>query len=221
MHVIGGKLRRFWQEPLFNKLHIFSSFYYKAKGAFFYRLFFRQFGSGSYIRKPLLILNPSFISIGKGVGIRDGVRLEVICSGSKRIPSLVIGDNTNIEQNVHIVCHNHVHVGNNVSITANCSVVDVTHPFADVHDPLKIGCRIQDDDSSVEIGEGSFIGCGSVILPNVKIGTCSVIGANSVVVHDIPDYSVAAGAPAVVLRRYDFTRETWVRVAPTVTAHTT
>ncbi|HZR57824.1 MAG TPA: acyltransferase [Terriglobales bacterium] len=168
----------------------------------------------------MLILNPQFVSIGKRVSVRDGIRLEVVRSNDRRIPRLVIDNDTNIEQNVHIVCHSSVHIGRNVSITGNCSIVDVTHPFEDVDDPEKIGVRIRDEDSFVEIGDGCFIGFGSVILPNVRIGKCVVIGANSVVTHDIADYSVAAGAPAVVLKRYDFTKRVWVTMSKGTSSQT-
>jgi acetyltransferase-like isoleucine patch superfamily enzyme len=92
--------------------------------------------------------------------------------------------------------------------------VDVSHPFGDVNETTKIGARIKDEDSFVEIGDGSFIGYGSVILPNVTLGRHVVIGANSVVTSDIPDYSVAVGNPAVVLKRYDWANQKWVRSAP-------
>jgi acetyltransferase-like isoleucine patch superfamily enzyme len=209
-----NKLNRFWREPLINKLYILSTFYYKAKGIVFYRLVFKQFGGGSCIRKPIVIWNPGFVSIGDRVSIRDGARLEVVRSSDRRTPHLVIEDDTNIEQNVHIVCHNHVRIGSNVSIAGNCSIVDVTHPFSDVHSSKKIGARIQDENSFVEVGNGSFIGFGSVILPNVRIGTNSIIGANSVVTNDVPDYSVAAGVPAVILKRYDFAKEAWLKTSP-------
>ena len=206
------KLNWFWRAPFLNQLHSLSTVYFKVKGIVFYRLVFKRFGRGSCIRKPLLILNSGFISIGERVSIRDGVRLEVVRSSDHRTPHLVIENDTNIEQNVHIVCHSRVRIGSNVSITGNCSIVDVTHPFSDVHDLRKIGARIGDEDSFVEIGDGSFIGFGSVILPNVRIGTHAVVGANSVVTHDVPDYSVAAGVPAVVRKRYDFVRQVWVSV---------
>jgi acetyltransferase-like isoleucine patch superfamily enzyme len=208
------KAKRFWHMSLFTKLHRLGTAYYRAKGIVVYRFAFRRFGKGSYILKPLLILNPEFISIGDRVSIRQGLRLEVVLSGPNKIPDLVIGDDTNIEQNVHIICHSRVHIGSNVSITGNCSIVDVTHPYDDVHDPTKIGARIQDKDSFVEIGDGSLLGFGSVILPNVRIGAHAVVGANSVVTRDIPDYAVAAGIPAVVLKRYNFNNETWEKVAP-------
>jgi acetyltransferase-like isoleucine patch superfamily enzyme len=206
------KLKIFWRAPCLNKLHALSALYYRAKGVLWYRWIFQRFGRGSWIRKPLLIVNSNLISIGSRVSIREGVRLEIVRSSHQRIPQLFIGDDTNIEQNVHIVCHCRIRIGSNVSITGNCSIVDVTHPFADVRDPRKIGARIKDEDSFVEIGDGSFIGFGSVILPNVRIGTRAVIGANSVVTHDVPDYSVAGGVPAIVLKRYDFSREAWVKV---------
>ena len=48
-----------------------------------------------------------------------------------------------------------------------------------------------------------MLGIGTVVLPNVRIGKNCVIGANSVVTKDIPPYSVAAGAPARVIKQYD------------------
>ncbi len=196
LSAMWNSLTEFWRASLFNKLHTLENLYYKAKGLFLYRLVFKRFGRGSLIRKPLLISNPGFISIGNGVSIRDGGRLEVVRPSDRRIPHLSIGDDTNIEQNVHIVCHNRVKIGSNVSITGNCSIVDVTHPYADVTDTKKVGIRILDEDSFVEIGDGSFIGFGCVILPNVRIGMKVVIGANSVVTHDVPDYSAMAAERA-------------------------
>lgn len=209
----SSRVIRFWQEPWFDKLNRISRTYYKCKGVLLYRRIFKVFGKGAYIRKPLLIINPRFIAIGNKVSICDGARLEAIQDNDHRTPNLTIGDNTNIEQNVHIVCHSRVAIGSNVSITGHCSIVDVTHPFEDVGHPLKIGARIQDDDSYVEIGDGSFIGFGTVILPNVRIGKYVVVGSNSVVVHDLPDHSVAAGSPAKVIKLYDSALDRWVKVS--------
>ncbi len=50
------------------------------------------------------------------------------------------------------------------------------------------------------VGHHSFLGYGSVVLPNVTIGAHCVIGANSVVTRDLPDYAVVAGAPARIIR---------------------
>lgn len=207
-----GALRQFWSKPFFDKLNTLSTAYYFMKGVLLYRLVFRRFGYGSLIRRPTLISNPRFIAIGDRVTIRDGVRLEAIQTNPARAPELAIGSGTNIEQNVHIVCHSRVHVGENVSITGHCAIVDVTHPHEDVHDSRKIGDRILDEQSYVEIGSGSFLGFGTVVLPNVRIGRFAIIAAHSVIVDDIPDYSVAAGAPARVIKRFAPETGTWVSV---------
>lgn len=48
----------------------------------------------------------------------------------------------------------------------------------------------------IEIGEGSFIGCGTIILPGVKVGSYCTVGAGSVVTKDVPDKTVVCGVPA-------------------------
>jgi serine acetyltransferase len=206
------KLGKFWRAPLFTKAHWIGTVYYRAKGALVYRHFFARFGKGSLIRKPLLILNPAHIWIGDRVSIRQGARLEVIRTSERRIPELRVGDDTSMEQNAHICCHNRVVIGNRVAISANCCILDVQHPYLDVNDPLKILDRVADDDASVEIGDDSLLGYGSVILPNVVIGRNVVIGSNSVVASDIPDFCVAAGNPAKVIKRYDSSIGSWIRV---------
>lgn len=57
--------------------------------------------------------------------------------------------------------------------------------------------------SPVRICEGAWLGQGAVICPGVTIGRNAVVGANSVVRHDVPDFCVAAGVPAKVIRRVD------------------
>ena len=64
----------------------------------------------------------------------------------------------------------------------------------------------------VSIGDGSWIGHGAVVLPGSRIGRHVTIGANSVVSGDIPDFSVAVGSPARVIRRY-VEGEGWVPVS--------
>lgn len=150
--------------------------------------------------RPTLLSGLRHVHIGDSVTIRPGLRLEAI-EANGRTPTLTIGSHVNIEQNVHIVCHSRLTIGDNVSITANCALVDVTHPF-EGEDPRKIGNRILDEDSFLEIGNGCFIGIGSVILPNVRLGAGCVVGANSVVSRSFPPRSVIAGTPARLIRQY-------------------
>jgi len=177
-----------------------------------YRMVFGSMGANSLIRRPMFISNPRYMYLGSRVQIRDGARLEAVLHTAHRTPHLSIGNNVNIEQNVHIVCQGRIEIGSDVSITGNCAIIDTTHPYYDVMDPLKIGARILDEDTFVEIGDGTFLGFASLIMPNVRIGKRCVIGAHSVVTSDVPDYSVAIGSPARVIRRYDPSVGAWVTV---------
>lgn len=210
---LAPKLSTFLKKPFYQKLNTVSSMYWRLKTVIFYKTVLGSMGGGCIIYRPMFIGNPQFIHLGESVHIRDGARLEAVVHNPVRIPRLSIGNSVNIEQNVHIVCQSRIRIGNNVSITGNCAIVDTTHPYQDVHDSMKIGDRILDEDSFVEIGDGSFIGFGSMIMPNVRVGTYCVIGAHSVVTKDVPDYSVVAGNPATLVRRYDPKSETWNKVA--------
>lgn len=56
------------------------------------------------------------------------------------------------------------------------------------------------ENNFIDIGDDVWIGCGSVILPGVKIGTGAVIAAGSVVNKDVPEYAIVAGNPMKILR---------------------
>jgi acetyltransferase-like isoleucine patch superfamily enzyme len=167
-------------------------------GQIAYRPFFGYWGRNVVIENPVLIANPRFIHIGDHVLIRSGVRLEAVLAHGRK-PEIRIGDGCNIEQNVHIVSHSRVIIGRQVSITANCAIVDVTHPYNGDR-TLPIGSQVKDEDSFVEIGDGCFIGIGSIILPNVRLGEGCVVGAHSVVSQSFNAGSVVAGAPARLLK---------------------
>lgn len=194
---------------IFNRVnYIFA----KLKVMFFYRFFFGSVGKKVAIYKPLLIVNPARIFVGDNVSIRDGVRLEVVVTENDFLPELTIGDNVNIEQNVHIVCGCKVSIGDNVSIAAGAAIVDVNHPYSDVSDAGKIADRIDAENTYVEIGEGVLIGYGAIILPNVRIGKRAVVGAYSVVTKDVSEYSTVAGNPAKLIKKYSFERNQWERI---------
>jgi acetyltransferase-like isoleucine patch superfamily enzyme len=208
MHAIKRALE-FIGLPLSNKVAVIAHVYWRLKTALIYKPMFKACGRRSIIYRPMMISNADCIEIGEYVTIRDGVRLEAIRDSYGRSPSLVIGPHTNIEQNVHIVCHSRIAIGRDVSITGTCSIVDTTHPYENIKLP-KVGDQIANDDSYVEIGDGSFLGYGAVVLPNVRIGRRAVVGANSVVTRDVPDYSVVAGVPARIIKVYSHKEQRWI-----------
>ena len=160
---------------------------------------FRRFGPRSFIIDPQQIVNPRYMSLGDRVRIRHQVRLEAL--DSLRKPHLVIGDNCNIEQNVHIICSHSVQIGSDCSITARCAIVDTWHPFTHIGRLAKIGDGLNPEPASVVIGDNCFLGIGAVIQPGVRLGRRCVVGANAVVLAgDYPDGAVLAGVPARLLR---------------------
>ncbi len=109
-------------------------------------------------------------------------------------------------------------VGKNVFFNTNCMILDVNTvtigsnvmfgPCVQIHTtnhPIKAKERRTGYETAlpVDIGDDVWIGAGAIILPGVKIGARSVIGAGSVVTKDIPKDVVAVGNPCKVLKKID------------------
>lgn len=159
----------------------------------------QSFGRRSSIRRPLAIRGHRSISIGSSSHVRDFARLEVIDRPNEKPAVLTIGDGVLIEQNLHLVCSSRISIGDDVSIAASCAIVDTRHPMPGEVEG-NVGHHILPGDTWVAIGDGTMLGFGVVVLPNVTIGKRCMIGANAVVTSDIPDDSVAVGSPARVVR---------------------
>ena len=195
-----GALVRVAESTWSIRLHMVQTLWRRVLTQSAYRLLFESIGRGTVVYRPALLANTEYVRLGRNVLIRYGARIEVVLHGQSWRPAVDIGDNVNIEQNVHLVCHDRVTIEDNVSITGHCAIVDVTHPLQAIREGRKMGDSVEANRSQVFIGRNAFIGFGSIILPNVRIGRNCVIGAGSVVASDVPDGSIAAGAPARVLR---------------------
>ncbi|MEJ7645958.1 MAG: acyltransferase [Chryseolinea sp.] len=170
----------------------------KIKSRIFYRFLFNSLGRGSVISKPIILYNSEHVSVGANVLIRRGLRLEVLIRPDKRKAGIVIGNNVNIEQNLHIICQNRIVIGDRVSITGNCAIVDTTHPY--LGESEKTGSVVEYNDDEVIIGSNVFIGFGTIILPGTKIGDGSYVGALSVVKGIFPNRSLIYGSPARLIK---------------------
>ena len=173
--------------------------------ALIYKPFFGNIGMPSYIGKPCFIEGCKHIVIGNRVRIFPGVRMEAMNSGS-----IHIGDNTAIEQNVHITSSGSIlSIGKNVTILANTFITNLDHKYEDISKSiLEQGIT----EHETIIGEGCFIGYGAAIQAGTKLGKHCVVGASAVVRGEYPDYSVIVGNPARVVKRYVPEAEQWERV---------
>jgi len=193
-----------------NFLNIINVVYRRLVTFLYYKHQFSNVGKRCTIHKPILFSNINHVSIGNRVSIREGARIEVVCPVSDVV--ILVGNNVNIEQNVHIVGMRSICIEDNVSITGNCSIVDVIHPFDDISVEPKIGARVDSHSLGVRIGMGSFIGYGAHISPGVHIGRNCIVGAMSVVTKSVPDYCVVAGNPAKIIKKYNFETANWERI---------
>lgn len=118
----------------------------------------------------------------------------------KRDALIEIGDNTRINGTC-IHAYKRISIGNNCLIAANCQIFDGNGhdlSFPDVHNRINTLGTAEE----IIIEDDVWIGANSLITPGVKIGKGSVIAAGSVVVKDIPAMCVAAGNPAIVIKKY-------------------
>lgn len=163
---------------------------------------FGAFGEGSVICfPPTTIMNERYIRIGSGTMIGQHVALSAgMIPGQTCLtdPVVSIGDRCLIGRGSGIVGHLSIEIGDDVWTGHHVYITDQNHGYDDPDRP--ISQQVQPE-RPVRIGDGSWIGHGSVVLPGATIGRHVVIGANSVVTGDIPDNSVAVGAPARVIRR--------------------
>ena len=143
------------------------------------------------------IARPDAIKIG--VRFALGMQCKIYCQDPENGSRLVIGDRVALNDNVMINadCGGKITIGNDVLIGPNAVIRAANHRFSDVGQLIAAQGH---DVGSIDIGDDVWIGANAVILPNVRIGKGTVIGAGSVVIGDVPDYSVAVGVPARVIR---------------------
>jgi serine acetyltransferase len=162
---------------------------------------FGAFGRGSIIcYPPATIMNEQYIRIGAGTVIGADVSLSAgMVPGQRCVtdPVVRIGDRCLIGRGSGIVGHLAIDIGDDVWTGQYVYITDQNHGYEDPRLPIS---KQSQPERPVTIGDGSWLGHGTVVLPGARIGRHVVIGANSVVTGEIPDYSIAVGAPARVVR---------------------
>lgn len=171
---------------------------------------FKKLGRRTYFKSGVLVTK-SIISCGAFVRVGKNARIEGVTkyNTTQFNPSIIISDRVSIQQNVHITCAKKIFIGENTAIAANVSITDIHHPYIDVNIPIE---KQNIEVKEVFIDADSKLYNNVVVLPGVRIGKHVTIGANSVVANDVPDFSVAVGSPAKVIKYYDFETKKWIVV---------
>lgn len=143
-------------------------------------------------------LSKEGVNIGDGVSILNNTIFE--CTGVIRNlgEGLEIGHNVGIAQNCFIQVRGKVTIEQNVIFGPGVSIFSENHNSNDPDTPIS---QQGETRKGVAIGEGSWIGANATILDGITIGKNSIIAAGSLVNKNIPDYSIAAGIPAKVVKR--------------------
>ena len=146
-------------------------------------------GYGVWRKLRYRVCRPLFDKCGKNVNIESGAYF-----GSGR--HISIGDHSGIGVNAYI--SGPVSIGKNVMMGQEVMIFGRDHEFSRTDIPM-IDQGFQQG-KQVFIGDDVWIGARVIILPGVSIGSGVIIGAGTVVTKDIPDWAIAAGNPAKVVR---------------------
>lgn len=170
------------------------------------KLLLDEFGMSSVIHSPLRLDGCKNIKIGCKVTVQYKTWLAALPLTGEDSCFLELQDGVTIGHFNHIFATKRIVIEKNVLTADKVYISDNLHQYTDIHLPVKeqgiIQCR------EVIIGEGSWLG-ENVCVIGAVVGKHCIVGANSVVTKDIPDYSVAVGVPARVIKKYCFTTSTW------------
>jgi len=175
---------------------------------FWTRLFLVERGSASAIslsaRLDVMPRGPERGRYKLKLGRRSLIEASaVICTWQGDV---ILGDGASV--GIGSIVLGPVRIGENSLCSQNCFISGQSHRYDDV----SVNVRSQGFNiDPVVVGKNVWIGSNSVILPGVKIGNNTVVGAGSTVIKDIPSYAVAVGNPAKVIKQYDFKARKWLR----------
>ncbi len=150
-----------------------------------------------------ILVGAKYVSFGDSMSVGRGCTIEVYDTYMEEQfhPSLIWGNNCRLGDDSHLSCINGIIVGNGVRCGRKVFITDNAHGTSDrsVLD-TQPNLRPLYSKGKVIIEDNVWIGEMSCIMPGVRIGYGSIIGASSVVTHDVPPYSVVAGNPARVIK---------------------
>ncbi len=182
----------------------------------FFPCLFRECGKKVIFGRNITLRNPGRIRLGRGVVVGDDVILDAKGSQGEGImirDGVFIGNGTavictdgeleldeqcNLGSHCRIGSHGKTRIGKKTLLAAFCYVVGAGHSTDRTDIPILDQPRITKGGS--EVGDGCWLGAKVTVMDGVKIGRDSIVGAHAVVSEDLPEFAVAVGIPAKVIR---------------------
>jgi len=165
----------------------------------YYTMFWRMFDrtpaammQGFAIEVRRILAKRIFKHCGDDVTIHHNVLFS-------RGDNITVGDGSLLNRYVMLDDRAELTIGSYVMVSAGVTIETHTHPFDDFSVPIAIGGR---DGRPVTIGSNTVLGYNAVVMAGTTIGYRCIVGANSVVTKDVPDYTVVGGVPAKVIKQY-------------------
>jgi acetyltransferase-like isoleucine patch superfamily enzyme len=165
-------------------------------------------------------LNPFFHNRGRGSIIRRSSRMDVLpfnkftlgnnsiiedfCTINNGVGDVVIGSDTLI--GIGNVIIGPVLIGNNIIIAQHVVISGLNHEYESIELPVS---KQPVNKKQIVIDDDCWIGANAVITSGIRIGKHCVIAAGSIVTKDVPSFSIAAGNPARIIKRYNFESKEW------------
>ncbi|HEV8193226.1 MAG TPA: acyltransferase [Ktedonobacterales bacterium] len=138
------------------------------------------------------------ILLGPDAVVHIGRKVHMMRDFTGRfVGTLRIADNVFFNRGCYVAAYSCVTIGKSCLFGEGVSIHDENHRTAQLGRPI---ARQGFETKPIVIGDNVWVGAKATILPGVQIGDHAVIGANAVVTHDVPPYSLAVGVPARVVR---------------------
>ena len=190
----------------YSILQIFYLIFYKIKGWFIFK-------NARLIRFPFRVRGKQYIKIVKGFTTGFNCRIDALnINNLKEKYLLEIGENVEINDDVHIGATEKIIIGDDVLIASKVYISDHNHgnyKGEEQDSPMSIPKKRKIYSSPIKIERNVWIGEFVSILQGVTVGEGSIIGTMSVVTKDIPPYTIAVGSPAKPIKKYNFKTKKW------------
>lgn len=151
----------------------------------------------AWLRRIEISRNWCDITLEDQVALDQGV--VIVTGGPPNRDKVRIGTGTYVNRYTIFDVHSHLHVGRDVMIGPHCYLTDADHG-------MEPGSSVKSQPmrhKPVDVEDEVWIGARATILPGVRLGRGSVVGAGAVVTRDVPSMAIVAGVPARIIRFRD------------------